>query len=522
MRPVPRAPRTSSTASSSSGRERAVPRRHRNPATGEVIARFPDSDAADVDAAVAAARAAFPAWSRHVAPRALGASRRDRGTHRAHAGDLAALEAIDTASRSRSPAAWTSRGRSPTSASSPAPSCTRRTECHATDDAALNYTLRRPRGVAGLISPWNLPLYLLTWKVAPALATGNTVVAKPSRAHADDGAPAGRDRRRGGAAAGRAQHRARLGREAGAALVAHPDVPPISFTGGTATGARDRAQRRRRCSRSCRWSSAARTRTSCSPTPTSTRRSRRRVRSRSRTRARSACAARASSSSGRSTTASSSGSSARAAALRIGDPLDPATDHGALVCAAHRDKVDGLHAPGARRRRHDPRAAAAARRPARALAGGFFLEPTVITGLGARVPRRSGGDLRARRDRHPVRPRGRGDRDRQRHAVRAVGVVWTRDLSRAHRVAAALDSGIVWVNCWLLRDLRVPFGGMKASGVGREGGEESLDSSPSAERLREAVRRITVLIDCGMLPLALRMDLPTRRQSWCREVRPRV
>jgi aminomuconate-semialdehyde/2-hydroxymuconate-6-semialdehyde dehydrogenase len=163
--------------------------------------------------------------------------------------------------------------------------------------------------------------------------------------------------------------------------------------------------------------------------------------------------------------------------LRIGDPSDPSTDVGALISEAHLQKVSGYVDLA---KKEGGTIVTGGRRVDRP---GFFFEPTVITGLGC--------DCRVLQEEifGPVVTVTPFDGEEQ-----AVGfanstkyglsaTLWTRDLQRAHRVAAALDTGTVWVNCWLLRDLRVPFGGMKESGVGREGGFESLNFFTEAKNV---------------------------------------
>src|SRR5947209_13800499 len=209
----------------------------KDPATGSAVARVPDSDARDVELAVEAAARAFPSWARTpVAERSrlllAIAERIDADLDR-----LARAECIDTGK----PLRLARTVDIPRAASNFRFFATAvlhtHSEAYRTDTLALNYTLRQPRGVTGLISPWNLPLYLLSWKIAPALATGNTAVAKPSEltpmtAHllteicAEAGLPAGVLNVVHG-----------LGSKVGAAISAHPVIKTISFTGGTATGA---------------------------------------------------------------------------------------------------------------------------------------------------------------------------------------------------------------------------------------------------------------------------------------------
>ncbi|HEU5218778.1 MAG TPA: aldehyde dehydrogenase family protein, partial [Gemmatimonadales bacterium] len=206
------------------------------PATGAAYAKVPASDASDVARAVGAASAAFPAWSTAPASVRSGVLLRIADLIDAGAEELATAESLDTGK----PVALAR------SLDIPRASANFRffatavlhtaSEAHLTDRTALNYTIRRPRGVAGLISPWNLPLYLLSWKIAPALATGNTAVAKPSELTPVTAVMLGDLCARAGLPAGVLNIVHGAGAEAGAALVSHPDVSTVSFTGGTATG----------------------------------------------------------------------------------------------------------------------------------------------------------------------------------------------------------------------------------------------------------------------------------------------
>ncbi len=287
------------------------------------------------------------------------------------------------------------------------------------ESGAINYTLRQPLGVVGCISPWNLPLYLLTWKIAPALAAGNCVVAKPSEVTPMTAFLLAQRLHRGGAAAGRAEHRARPAAPRSALrCVTHPDVRAISFTGST----RDRARRspppRRRSSRSSRSSWAARTRTSSSPTATSTTRGRRHgarrllepgrdlpVRLARPGRAqlvyerfRDAFVARVK-------------RSARRRSRWIRAPIRVRWSR-----RQHFDKVMGCDRAGAAARAGASCAGGAAcERCQCRCREGWFVQPTVIEGLGRRVPHQPGRDLRAGGHAHALRRRGRGARDRQRH-----------------------------------------------------------------------------------------------------------
>lgn len=442
------------------------------PATGKVYARLPDSGAADVDAAVTAAVKAFPAWS------ALPAAERSQWLLKLAAlverdlEKLARAESVDNGkpvALARSldiPRALANLRFFAAAASQFA------SESHAMEAGAINYTLRSPLGVVGCISPWNLPLYLFTWKIAPALAAGNCVVAKPSEvtpmtAHlfselcTEAGLPAGVLNVVHG-----------LGPKVGGAIVEHPDVKAVSFTGGTRTGADIAARAAPKFKKlslelggknpvlvfaDCDWELAL----------TESLRaafanqgeicfcgSRLYVERSLYDRFRDAFVE-------------------RAKALRQGDPLEEATQQGALVSETHLAKVlsyiELAKQEGGRILCGGKRAKLSGR-----CAHGWFLEPTVIEGLGA------GCRVNQEEIFGPVVTLAPFDNEDEALALAngtAYGLtatVLSADLSRCHRLASRLEAGLIWINCWMLRDLRVPMGGVKQSGVGREGGFEAM------------------------------------------------
>ena len=447
-----------------------------NPATGEPLRAIARGDAADVARAADAARLACATWgamppgerSRVLLAMAAGIDRR--------LDELARLEAEDTGK----PLALAKSLDIPRAAANLRFFATailhEAGESFATERPAraINYTVRKPLGVVGCISPWNLPLYLFTWKIAPALAAGNAVIAKPSELTPTTAAVLGEIAREAGLPAGALNIVHGLGAEAGQAIVDCPAVRAVSFTGGTVTGRRIAASCGERLIPASLELGGKNAAVVCEDADLaiavpeivrsaflnqgeiclcSSRILVHRARMKEFTER----------------------FVAGARALKVGDPFDAESDLGSLVSKAHREKViaaiergvadGGVVACGG----GIPRAL-----PAR-LAGGAFLEPTVLLGVPAEsacVREETFGPV--------VTVHGF---DRHRDAVAMANAtryglaasVWTRDLSRAHRMAARLDAGTVWVNCWMLRDLRVPFGGVKESGIGREGGHHALD-----------------------------------------------
>jgi len=444
------------------------------PATGAVIATVPDGDEADVERAVAAARRAFPAWSRTPAEERARLLLAIADRIEESAEDLARAESIDTGK----PIALARSLDIPRAASNFRFFATANlhfhSESHATDRKAINYTLRHPRGVAGLISPWNLPLYLLSWKIAPALATGNTAVAKPSELTPVTAFMLAEICRDVGLPGGVLNIVHGRGPAVGAAIARHPGIPTLSFTGSTATGA-DIAKNAAPLFKKVALEMGGK-----NPNVV--------FADADLNEAVTAGLKAAFTNQGE---ICLSGSrifverdlyakfveefTARAARLRVGDPLEPATEQGALISSAHRAKVlsyiDAARQEGGRIR-------CGGGPPARAVSercrNGFFVEPTVITGLdvGSRVNREEifgpVVTITPFADEDQV-VAWANDTD-----YGLAAMVWTESLPRAHRLAERIASGTVWINCWLLRDLRVPFGGMKRSGLGREGGEEAL------------------------------------------------
>lgn len=443
-----------------------------NPATGEVLTLVPESNEKDVNAAVEAAQKAFPQWSATPVEQRFHILNRIADLIDQHLEQLCLVETNDTGKP-----LWLSR-----KMDIPRASANFRffatgimhfaSESHNMEGKAVNYTLRQPLGIVACISPWNLPLYLFTWKIAPAIAAGNCVIAKPSEVTPATAYLLSLIVKKAGLPAGVLNILHGTGNITGEAIIRHPSIKAISFTGSTRAGERIASVAAPMFKKlslelggknptiifaDCNWEKMM----------NETMRS-----SFSNQGEICLCGSRI-------LIESSIYKKfkdefvARAQKLRIGDPLDEQTNQGAIVSKIHFDKIircidtarqeGGKILCGGGRLEVDGRCS-----------HGYFIQPTVIEGLDQECQTNREEIFGPVVTLQPFGNEAEALAMANSGTYGLAGTIWTQDISRANRVASKLDCGIIWVNCWLLRDLRTPFGGMRNSGVGREGGWEAL------------------------------------------------
>ena len=443
-----------------------------NPATGEVFCHVPDSGEKDIEVAVKAAKKAFPGWSVTSAEERFTILNRIATLIDENREGLAVAETTDNGKP-----LWLSKR-----VDIPRASANFRffatgimhfaTESHSMENKAINYTLRQPVGIVGCISPWNLPLYLFTWKIAPALAAGNCVIAKPSEVTPVTAFLLSRICKEAGLPDGVLNIVHGSGETTGAAIVKHKQIKAISFTGSTRAGqhiASVAAPMFKKLSlelggknpniifADCNWEKMMKTTIQSSFANQGQ-----------------ICLC---------------GSRilveesiyekfkkefvAAVSNLKVGDPLEETSKQGALVSKAHFDKVITA-IETAKEEGGTILCGGNAVKPEGRCANGYFIEPTVIESLDCNCKTNTDEIF------GPVVTLQKFSTEEEALLLANAcdyglsATIWTQDISKANRVAAKVEAGIVWVNCWLLRDLRTPFGGIKNSGVGREGGWEAL------------------------------------------------
>lgn len=437
------------------------------PATDTVWTTIPDSDGADVDAAVAAAKSAQPAWAARTVAERCDVLDAVADLLEARLPELASLESKDTGK----PISLTTATDIPRAVANFrffADLARGEAEERHEMDTHTNVTHRAPVGVVGLITPWNLPLYLLSWKLAPALAMGNAVVCKPSELTPATADALGALMEEAGLPPGVCNVVHGRGVTAGDALVRHPDVHAISFTGGTATGkivAAAAAPMFKKLSLELGGKNPAVVFADADldvAVP--------------------GVARAAFTNQGQVCLCSSrilveepiydafrERLLAEVAGWKQGSPWDASVRLGSLISRDHRKKVSGYVS---RARKNGAQVLCGGETPH---GKGAFYPITLIENVAqsdAIVQEEVFGPVATLQ---PFGDEAEALRLANDVPYGLAATVWTTDARKARRVSEALETGMVWVNDWLKRDLRVPFGGMKQSGVGREGGRHSLD-----------------------------------------------
>lgn len=443
-----------------------------NPATGQKSGSIPSSNQQDIEMAVAAAQQAFESWANTSAEKRFSILNRIAELIDENHETLALAETNDNGKP-----LWLSKEVDIPRASSNfrffATSIMQfASESHQMDDNAINFTLRQPIGIVGCISPWNLPLYLFTWKIAPALAAGNCVIAKPSEVTPVTAYLLAHICKEAGLPDGVLNIVHGDGPNCGEAIVKHPDIKAISFTGSTRAGAKIASiaspmfkklslelggKNPNIIFEDCDWEKMI-----------------------------------------YNTIRSSFGNQGqiclcgsrilieasayekfknlfvtKVKRLTVGDPLLDASKQGAIVSKVHYEKIlqcieqakneGGTILAGGNAVKLEGRCE-----------NGYFIEPTIIEGLGPNCKTNTEeifGPVVTLQPFHTIK-----------EALELANAtdyglaasIWTNNISTANQLAAKVQSGIVWINCWLHRDLRTPFGGIKNSGVGREGGWEAM------------------------------------------------
>ncbi|MFS8083895.1 MAG: aldehyde dehydrogenase [Ginsengibacter sp.] len=442
-----------------------------NPATGKVFSSIASSDNRDVETAVTQAKKAFVEWSKSPVEYRFSILNKLAELIEAHKDELALAETTDNGKP-----LWLSK-----KVDIPRAAANFRffatgimhfaQESHAMSNA-INYTLRQPLGIVGCISPWNLPLYLFTWKIAPALAAGNCVIAKPSEVTPLTAYILGDLANKAGLPPGVLNILQGTGKNCGKAIVSHPEIKAISFTGSTRAGREISAIAAPMFKKlslelggknpniifaDCDWDKMMKVTLQSS--------------------------------------FSNQGQICLCGSrilvqesiykkfvkefvestklLSVGDPLDDTSKQGAIVSEDHFNKIlraiETAKEEGGKILYGGKKVVLKGR-----CKDGYFIQPTIIEGLGP--------TCKSNREEifGPVvtLQSFKNEEDALRLAndceYGLSATLWTQDINCAQRVANNIHAGIVWVNCWLIRDLRTPFGGVKNSGTGREGGWDAL------------------------------------------------
>jgi len=442
------------------------------PATGLVYGKIPNSSLEDVEFAVSAAEKALPMWQ------AMPLEQRADILYAIAQGiestidELAKAESIDNG-KPISLAKTVDIPRAASNFKFFAHACSQfASESHSMASTAINYTLRQPIGIVGCISPWNLPLYLFTWKIAPALAAGNCVIAKPSEVTPKTAALLGEICQAAGLPNGVLNILHGTGKSVGSDICNHKKIKAISFTGGTSTGAaiaKQLAPQFKKLSLELGGKNPALVFADCDFDSTVEQ-----VFKASFANQGQICLCASRIYIERSIFEEfKQALIEKTRALHPEDPLNPESQMGAIVSKAHLNKVLGYIELAKKEGGKVLVGGEQVKLPGRC-ENGYFLQPTIIEGLTNQT------QCNQEEIFGPVITLQAFDNDEEALALAndsqygLAATLWTNNLARAHSLSEQLNTGIVWINCWLLRDLRTPFGGMNHSGVGREGGFEAI------------------------------------------------
>lgn len=442
------------------------------PAIGKVFAQVPDSNARDVEIAIDAAKTAFPKWS------SIGAHKRSElmlqlaDLMERDLDILALAESKDTG-KPLEVARSVDIPRAIANIRFFATAVLHfSSESHDMDGQAINYTLRKPLGVVACISPWNLPLYLFTWKIAPALAVGNCVVGKPSEITPFTAYLFSKLCIEAGIPAGVLNILHGSGLNTGKNLVVHPDIKAVSFTGGTSTGASIAAAVSpvfKKLSLELGGKNPSIVFNDCEFESTLNEVLRASFSNQGQI---CLCGSRILIQEGIYEQFKNA-FVLKVKALRTGNPYDAATQVGALVSDGHMQKVLSY----IQLAKDEGGTILCGGEQLSFLApydSGYFVAPTVIEGLSSSCRTNQEEIFGPVVTLMPFRDEAEAVELANGTKYGLATSLWTTDLKRTHRMTERLEFGIVWVNCWMLRDLRTPFGGQKESGLGREGGWEAL------------------------------------------------
>ncbi len=443
-----------------------------SPRDGKVFSSIPDSNADDVEKAVAAAQVAFPKWKTTSSEDRCKILTRIADLIAVHHDELTHAESLDNGKpvslaghvdipRAESNMRFFASGAQHFAS-----------ESHVMENGVVNYTYRKPLGVVGCISPWNLPLYLFTWKIAPALAVGNCVVAKPSELTPYTAFLFSKICIEAGLPGGVLNIVHGTGPNVGEAIVNHNKIKALSFTGGTATGKRIAsilAPQFKKMSLELGGKNATLVFDNVNIEKTVNNVVRASFANQGQI---CLCGSRILIQRGI-YDAFKNALVEKVAKMKVSDPLSPDSKFGALVSAAHLEKVKS-YIDIAKSEGGTVLCGGFSPEMPEELAGGYYLQPTLIEGLDAHC-RTNQEEIFG-----PVATLIPFDTEEQ--AIEwanctpygLAASIWTDNISQGHRVAQALETGISWVNTWLMRDLRTPFGGVKQSGLGREGGWEAF------------------------------------------------